>query len=170
MVSVFSTYRDMPFFRFFLGFVVILEKLIISWISIKKKAYWFLSRGKSAFWYKISCSRIHSSSDTGIKETESLYGSHLNCGHFPNDVRFKWPEPLERKLCLAATSSPPSSGDMGLQSSLAIGLPSSSESSSEHTQPRSPSRDRQETVEAHGENLFCVPVQVSVCTCGVCCR
>lgn len=133
MVSVFSAYRDMPFFRFFLGFVVILEKLIISKIGIKKKAYWFLQRGKRAFWYKISCSGIHSSSDTGINETKSLYGSHLNCGHFPNDVRFKWPEPLERKLCLAATSSPPSSGDMGLQSSLAIGLPSSSESSSEHT-------------------------------------
>lgn len=70
----------------------------------------------------ISLQNSYSSSHTGIKETESLYGPYLNCGHFPYDIRFIWSEPLESKLHLAATGSPPSSREVGLQSSPAIAL------------------------------------------------
>lgn len=91
----------------------------------------------------ISLQNSYSSSHTGIKETESLYGPYLNCGHFPYDIRFIWSEPLESKLHLAATGSPPSSREVGLQSSPAIAESTRS--------PCSPSRDRQETGEDIGK-------------------
>lgn len=77
---------------------MILEKLIICLINwYKEKSLLVSLKGKNGFFgTQISFQNSYSSSDTGIKETKSLCGPRLNCGYFPNDVRFMWPEPLER--------------------------------------------------------------------------
>lgn len=111
MVSVLSIYRDMPFFKYFLVSIVILEKLIVCVINwCTGKSFLVSLEGICFLVRNVLLQNAHSRSVTGIKETESLSGPQLNCGYFPSHVRVLGPEPLEIKLHVAAASFPPAPG------------------------------------------------------------
>lgn len=76
MVSVFSIYRDMLFFKYFLVSIVIIEKLIICVInSFKRKSLLVSLDGIFFLAQTLLFQYSHSRSITGIKGTESL-GDH----------------------------------------------------------------------------------------------
>lgn len=164
MASLFSTCRDMPFFGYFLVSIVILETLIICVINwYKRKSLLVFLEDKSAFWYKISQSRILILVLTLGSKKQSLCGPQLNWGCFPNDVRFSWPKPLEMKLLLAAAGFLPSSREMGLQSSSAIGLTIQLWELLIHWVAPLQEKHIKSTIRNNGDNIRTLYVPVQVC-------
>lgn len=103
----------LQFKYYFLSSIVMLQKstaCLINWY--KGRSLLVSLGGEQCFLVQTTLlQNSRSGSDSGIKETEPLCGSYLNCRCFPVDV---WPQPLEKAAC-SSHICPSNAGDTDLQ-------------------------------------------------------